>query len=130
MMPTKHETSVVGTENYMAPELLEGDYGYGIDIWALGIIYLELLLEERVNALTKTYKPPASDPLFPSSELLSRIEDEKYRELVSLMLVRNPKKRIDIEEVCKYFSFLEQKPEEIKKSYHNADIIDEADVVA
>ena len=58
IMPSRHETSVVGTENYMAPELFEGDYGYGIDVWALGVIYLELLLGRRVSELTDSSKPP------------------------------------------------------------------------
>jgi len=51
VMPSRHETSVVGSTNYMAPEVLEGDYEYGCDVWALGIIYLELLSGKRVNEL-------------------------------------------------------------------------------
>lgn len=48
VMPSRHESSVVGSTNYMAPEVFEGDYEYGCDIWALGIIYLELLTGKRV----------------------------------------------------------------------------------
>lgn len=36
--------TLCGTPYYMAPEIKEEpDYDYGVDIWALGIIYFELL---------------------------------------------------------------------------------------
>ena len=44
------------------------------------------------------------------------------------MLVRNPKKRINIEEVCSYFSFLEQTKEIEKKNGPKKE--DDADAVS
>ena len=38
------QTSSVGTVHYMAPEVGSGDYSRGIDIYALGVIFYEMLL--------------------------------------------------------------------------------------
>jgi serine/threonine protein kinase len=81
----------------MAPEVFEGDYDYGCDVWALGIIYLELLTGKRVSELIGYDKVPAKIEGFPSEEELACIQDEKYRELVRKMLARNPKDRIGIQ---------------------------------
>jgi serine/threonine protein kinase len=104
--PSAHESSVIGTLSYMAPEVFQGDYGIEVDIWALGIIYLELLLGERMEQIMGNKLSPAKVAEFPSEGLLERIEDEKYREMLSKMFVRNPKERLDIDEVCSYFESL------------------------
>lgn len=45
-------TEKVGTELYMAPEMLGDDpYNYKVDIYSLGIIYFELLVEFGTDEL-------------------------------------------------------------------------------
>jgi cyclin-dependent kinase 7 len=45
-MPTGNRTSQVVTRWYRAPELLLGakDYSFGVDMWAVGCIFAELML--------------------------------------------------------------------------------------
>lgn len=56
-------TGHVQTRWYRAPEiiLLEKDYGPGIDIWAVGCIFAELMSMMKENAPTFTQR----QPLFP-----------------------------------------------------------------
>lgn len=53
VMKGSYTTSTIGTPFYMAPEMLEGEYNIEVDIWALGIIYLELLAGKRIWDLIK-----------------------------------------------------------------------------
>jgi len=55
-----------GTYSYMAPEVYRGaDYGFGVDIYSLGIVLYRLLNKNRVPFL-----PPAPEPItFNSREL-------------------------------------------------------------
>ena len=50
-----------------------------VDIWALGVIYLELLTGKRIWNLLKGVEVPSKRASFPSVELLSKIKNEKYR---------------------------------------------------
>ena len=41
---TKKTFTIIGTPNYMAPEILSGKgYSYGVDLWSLGIILFQFL---------------------------------------------------------------------------------------
>ena len=42
-----HTTSVLGTPEFMAPELYEENYGTGVDIYAFGMCVLEMITLER-----------------------------------------------------------------------------------
>ena len=116
--PSRHESSIIGTPNYMAPEMFEGDYGYGVDIWALGVIYLELLTGKRMAELLEKDEVPGKSPSFPSTAILEQIVDERYRTLVQGMLMEDPKQRINVEEVCSYFEFI--KPNDMTKSNYSS----------
>jgi WNK lysine deficient protein kinase len=45
-MKTSHTTSVLGTPEFMAPELYEEKYGTEVDIYAFGMSVLEMLTRE------------------------------------------------------------------------------------
>ena len=48
--PTTAVRGVVGTVSYMAPEVREGrSYGYPADLFSLGLVFAELLLQRRVS---------------------------------------------------------------------------------
>ena len=51
---------IAGTPFYMAPEILIGDYSYGVDIWSLGVLlyilvsgYLPFYSEDRDEVFEK-----------------------------------------------------------------------------
>jgi len=62
--PKKELTSYVVTRWYRAPEIIltKSDYGTGIDIWAIGCIFAELL-----SMLNYSLDPTERKPLFPGS---------------------------------------------------------------
>lgn len=45
-MQKSHTTSVLGTPEFMAPELYEECYGTPVDIYAFGMCVLEMLTKE------------------------------------------------------------------------------------
>ena len=53
MLKTYQVSTTIGTPIYMAYEMFEGDYSIEADIWALGIIYMELVLGKRIFELLK-----------------------------------------------------------------------------
>lgn len=46
-MQNSYTTSVLGTPEFMAPELYEECYGTGVDIYAFGMCVLEMITLER-----------------------------------------------------------------------------------
>jgi serine/threonine protein kinase len=62
--PTKRETTICGTPNYIAPEMLfdtENGYGFEVDTWSVGVILYTLVVgqppfqskDERIKAIYK-----------------------------------------------------------------------------
>ena len=88
--------TIVGTPYYIAPEVLEGDYGYECDIWSLGVM-LYILLS---GYLPFSGKSPAivferileANVSFKQKEWL-KVSAEGI-DLVKQMLARSPTRRI------------------------------------
>lgn len=84
-------TEQVGTQLYMSPEQLNGlSYNQKVDIFAMGLILLELLLPfktqmQRVNVLFKARNNLYSDEF--------RSDHPQEYELVKSLLSRSPLKR-------------------------------------
>ena len=89
-------TTVAGTPYYMAPEVLEGNYGAKADIWSLGVL---------MYTLVSGYLPFQGQT---SAEVFRKIKEAEFRfnhvefdsvsseckDLITKLLVANPKKRI------------------------------------
>jgi len=105
-----------GTPNYVAPEVLEekGYDGFRADVWSCGVILYTMLAgylpfeDESMNGLfEKIQKGHFEYPDFFSKQV---------KEFISKMLVVNPKKRINLQEILKdpWFS-VGYNSQEIKK---------------
>ena len=78
--------TIVGTPHYMAPEIVEGDYGNAADLWSLGCILYEMCALKR--------------PDFAMTSLINVLDEIKGRgysdlilTLLKRMLQRDPDKR-------------------------------------
>ncbi len=85
--------TILGTPNYLAPEILSGEgYNWSIDIWSLGILLYELLLSDTpyfANDIDKLYNIITNQRLqFNKLD----INDDAIN-LISLLLYINPKRR-------------------------------------
>lgn len=85
----------------MAPELfqLEENYDTSIDIFSLGIVFIELLLQQLISRELPSGVFVGTSPDFPTQELLSRIPNRTYRDLIRRMVSKNPSQRPKIAEV-------------------------------
>lgn len=90
-------TEQVGTQLYMSPEQLNGlRYNQKVDIFAMGLILLELLIPfktqmQRVNVLFKARNNLYSDDF--------KIDHPHEHELVKSLLSRSPQKRPTASEI-------------------------------
>lgn len=93
--------TVCGTPNYIAPEILENKNGhsYGVDIWSLGVIVYTLVVGKppfETENVKETYKRiKACQYKFPEHSNAS----EEVRNLVDNILVRDPTKRLTLDQI-------------------------------
>ncbi len=89
----------------MAPEMLEttGEYNEKIDVWAAGVILFELINGNGVRLIQETTIP----------EVIKRLQirgnakfephvDEKYKKLISKILIFDPKERLSFKDLLKH----------------------------
>ena len=97
--------TIAGTKIIMAPEILNGEeYNNKCDLWSLGVNIFQLY----------TKKPPYSGNVEKAilnqidklgQKVLDVIKDNNLKDLLSKLLVKNPKKRISWEEYFKHKFF-------------------------
>ena len=86
------QTESVGTVHYMAPEIAGGRYGREIDLYAIGIIFYEMLTGhvpfegESVGEVLMKHLTAEPD--------LSKV-DEPYRTIVARTLTKDPEARLE-----------------------------------
>ncbi|KXZ51020.1 hypothetical protein GPECTOR_14g260 [Gonium pectorale] len=95
--------SVVGTPEFMAPEVYEESYDERCDIYSFGMCLLELATQEypyaECHSVPQIFKkvtlgvPPAS---------LARVSSQELREFISLCIAHNPADRPSARELLKH----------------------------
>ena len=95
----KFYRGIVGTPDYMAPEILQGKYNYRCDIWSLGVIMYSMLYGDlpfksdnitqiQLNILRSPLKFPATIPVSVGAQ-----------DLLSKLLCKSPNRRISLKEI-------------------------------
>ena len=92
-------TSCIGTPQYMAPEVVQGEvYSFAADVWSLGCVVHELCSLERAfygtNFLAIVYAICKKEP-----PLLPDIYSDELRELVWAMLAKEPSARPSLADI-------------------------------
>ncbi|CAN1120286.1 Protein kinase PINOID 2 [Linum perenne] len=96
--------SFVGTHEYLAPEVISGQgHGSAVDWWTLGVFLYEMLYgrtpfkgENNERTLINILKQPLTFPRVTTTTVGGREIEEMLRvqDLISKLLVKNPKKRL------------------------------------
>lgn len=99
--PSLRRKTLCGTLDYLPPEMVEGlPHDANVDIWSLGVLAYEFLVGNppfEAQSHTDTYKRIAKvDLKFPSHVSASA------RDLISKLLVKNPKKRLTLDQVLQH----------------------------
>ncbi|XP_011024582.1 PREDICTED: serine/threonine-protein kinase OXI1 [Populus euphratica] len=92
---TSKSNSFVGTEEYVAPEVIQGDgHDFGVDWWSLGVVLYEMLYGvtpfKGENRKESFYRILTKNP-----DLVG--EATPLRDLIGKLLIKDPKERIGVE---------------------------------
>jgi serine/threonine protein kinase len=93
--------SMVGTPLFMAPEILEGDpYGYGADVWSLGIVSLHVAngeIPRRGTPVRELMRMVIAQP--PPTIQCPEQWSKEFSHFISMCLVKSPEKRANCEDL-------------------------------
>uniref|UniRef100_A0A2P2J3T5 non-specific serine/threonine protein kinase n=2 Tax=Rhizophora mucronata TaxID=61149 RepID=A0A2P2J3T5_RHIMU len=94
---SERSNSFVGTEEYVAPEMIEGHgHDFAVDWWSLGVVLYEMLYGvtpfRGINRKETFYRILTKAP-----ELVG--EATPLRDLIGKLLIKDPKQRIRLEEI-------------------------------
>nr|KAJ3415884.1 Serine/threonine-protein kinase wnk3 [Polyrhizophydium stewartii] len=99
----EHLSSVLGTPEFMAPELYDEKYDERVDIYAFGMVLIEIATKEYPYAectnQAQIYKK-VSTGVKPAA--LYKITDEETRKFIELCIESNPEKRPMAAELLKH----------------------------
>jgi len=114
--PNSRRQTLCGTLDYLPPEMIEGkEHDASVDIWSLGVLTYEFLVGNppfESEHTKDTYKKISRVDLnFPSTM------SEDAKDLISKLLVHDPKERLSLDGVLKHKWILDNVPE-AEKSCH------------
>ena len=116
--------SILGTPNYMAPEVIKGNmYSYAVDVWSIGVVCWELAKGEppyfEMDPVTAVFEISAKGvPPLPDAGKYS----EDFLDFLNLCLKMNPKDRPTVEELLHHeFLKIACNREDILKLMEEAD---------
>ena len=113
----KYANTSVGTNNYMAPELIKGDkHNNKVDIWALGCIIYELLTLNPCFESKSLYGIIDKIIKKPHGKIDENIYNHKWQNIIDLLLKKDYKKRPDIN---KAYNLIIDLGKEISKNKQN-----------
>jgi len=121
----KYAKSIVGTNNYMAPEVIKGDkYNNKVDIWALGCIIYELLTLSVCFESKGLYGIIDKIVNKPHGKIDTNKYNYKWQDIIDLLLKKDYKKRPDINEVYNLIINLGNELSLNKQDFKNNAILD------
>ena len=111
--------SLVGTAQYLAPEVLRGKYDQKCDLWSVGVIVyfmvngsLPFIGQNNKECFRKILKGEFTFPEQLCCEVSSRC-----RKFICQLLKTNPKKRLSAKQALKHKWFLEEIPPNVSYSF-------------
>eukprot|EP00762_Andalucia_godoyi_P006575 ANDGO_05000.mRNA.1 Serine/threonine-protein kinase Aurora-1 len=99
--PNSRRTTLCGTLDYLPPEMVEGkEHDKNVDIWSLGVLMYEFLVGQppfMAAGNTETFKRIVAVDL-----KVPNYVSTEGRELLQKLLVKQPEKRLPLEQVLKH----------------------------
>jgi len=99
--PSSRRNTLCGTLDYLPPEMVEGrEHDEKVDVWSLGVLLYEFLVGSppfEAEGHSATYRRISRvDLQFPKGM------PEDARDLIGKLLVKNPKKRLELKNIPKH----------------------------
>jgi serine/threonine protein kinase len=99
---------ILGSPHYISPEAIEGDYSFQGDIWSIGIMLYfahSLVFPFEGSDDDELFTAIKENPLKFEPESAWRDVPYEMKELLEMMLQKNPEERIKIEDVPRHPAF-------------------------
>lgn len=110
----ENNKSILGTPEYMAPEVYEESYDNRIDIYSFGMCLLEFMTGEvpysECSLAAQIWKK-ISNKILPLC--VTKIKDEIAKDLILKCIDENPKKRLNINEILSHDFFFDESNDDI-----------------
>ena len=110
----ENNKSILGTPEYMAPEVYEESYDNRIDIYSFGMCLLEFMTGEvpysECSLAAQIWKK-ISNKILPLC--INKIKDEIAKDLILKCINENPIKRLNINEILSHDFFLDESNDDI-----------------
>ena len=119
----QNHKEIIGTLNYMAPEVLKEKYNQKCDLWSCGVI-MYILLTGKTPFIGRDEDQTIEKILFNSynTDLIKKY-NRHTKELLSKLLEKDPKKRISADEALNHKVFYINKTKDILNEIQDEAII-------